>query len=623
MRFDRLPPSFTGEVLSRVNARRSGGGEGDSISTDDALAPAPTFATSFTGRRWILRGADDAAVRELSCRAGISDTIARLLVARGIAGDEIADLLEPTLKRLLPEPLTLKDMERAVARARSAIERGEAIAVFGDYDVDGSSSAALLHDFFAAIGRRPRIYIPDRLTEGYGPSARALLQLQKEGAALVVTVDCGAAATSALEAARDAALDVIVLDHHTVDTAPPAYAHVNANQPGDASKLGHLCAAGVAFLFVVALNRSLRESGWYEKQRVSEPDLRALLDLVGLATICDVVPLIGVNRAFVRAGLARIGNGGRPGLVALAAVAGQTAPFTPHHLGFVFGPRINAGGRVGTCSLGAELLSAESLAAAEPLARLLDVHNRERQAIEGVILEEAMEMASRMGQAPYLFVAGEGWHPGVVGIVAGRLKERFRKPAFVAGLEGGMGRGSARSVLGTDVGAAIRAAREAGVLEAGGGHAMAAGFSLTESQIEPLRAFLGRWFAEHAAETGVPDLALDVAVSATGATAALISELDRLGPFGAGNPEPVCAALDVTLAYADVVGNNHVRLKLVGADGARLDAIAFRQADADLGRALLKARGHRLHVAGHLRSDNWNGRSRVQLFVEDAAPAGV
>ncbi|HTW35069.1 MAG TPA: single-stranded-DNA-specific exonuclease RecJ [Rhizomicrobium sp.] len=582
-----------------------------------------SFALSFTGRRWTLREPDETAVRDLVRGAGISHTLARLLAARGVPLGDVADLIEPTLKRLLPEPLLLKDMHKAVARVQAAIERGEKIAVFGDYDVDGSSSSALLNDFLTAIGRRPRIYIPDRLTEGYGPSPRAMRQLHEEGASLVITVDCGTAAAHALEAARDAGLDVVVLDHHAVEHAPPAFAHVNPNQSDDTSGLGYLCAAGVTFLFVVALNRSLRDSGWYVAQGIAEPDLRGAVDLVGLATICDVVPLVGVNRAFVRTGLTRIAAGARPGLAALANVAGAAAPFTPHHLGFVLGPRINAGGRVGRCTLGAELLSAANQAQAEPLARLLDTHNRERQAIEAIILDEAMELAARQGDAPFLLVTGEGWHSGVVGIVAGRLKDRFHRPTFVAGLEGGLGRGSARSVVGVDVGAAVRAARQAGALEAGGGHAMAAGFSLMAEQLPLFRAFLTGWFAEQAISPVVPELALDVAISASGATADLIEEMARIGPFGAGNPEPVCAALDVTVAYADVVGEKHVRMKLAGPDGTKLNAIAFRSVDTALGEGLLKARGARVHVAGALRMDHWNGRARIQLLVEDAAPAGT
>lgn len=569
----------------------------------------------------MLRRADDAAVRALVRDAGLSDSLARLLAARGVAPEAVADLVDPTLKRLLPEPRALLNMDAAVARTVAAIEKGEGIAVFGDYDVDGSSSSALVAGFLAAIGVAARIYIPDRLTEGYGPNAPALLALHAEGAGLVITVDCGATAAGPLEAAREAGLDVIVLDHHAVETPPPAFAQVNPNQPGDTSGLGYLCAAGVAFLFVVALNRALRETGFYAARQIAEPDLMGFVDLVGLATICDVVPLLGVNRAFVRAGLSRATA--RPGLAALAAVAGLDGPVTPYHLGFVLGPRINAGGRVGRCSLGAELLGAASRETAEPLAQLLDTHNRERQAIEAVILEEAIAAAEAEARAPFILVTGEGWHAGVVGIVAGRLKERFGRPAFVAGLEGGMGRGSARSVPGVDVGAAIRAAREAGVLEAGGGHAMAAGFSLSGGQVEPLRAFLGRWFAERGIEAAAPDLDLDVAISARGATRRLVEEMARIGPFGPGNPEPVCAALDVSVAYADVVGQKHVRLKLAGGDGARLDAIAFRAVDTPLGQELLKARGRRIHAAGHLRADFWNGQARVQLLLEDAAPASA
>lgn len=566
-----------------------------------------------------MRDADEAEIRKLVQSSGISPLLARLLAARGVASDALADLLDPTIKRLLPDPHVLKGMEQAVARAGEAIRRDETIAVFGDYDVDGSSSSALLVDFLSRLGIATRLYVPDRLTEGYGPSARALLQLQAEGAGLVITVDCGAGAIAALEAARTASLDVIVLDHHAVETAPSAFVHVNPNQPGDESGLGHLCAAAVTFLFVVALNRALRESGWYAEKGLDEPDLRDWLDLVGLATVCDVVPLTGVNRAFVRAGLSRLDR--RPGLAALAEVGGVAAPFTTHHLGFVFGPRINAGGRVGRCALGSELLSAKSTEAAMPLARLLDTHNRERQALEAIILDEAIGMAASQTDAPFVFLAGEGWHPGVVGIVASRLKDRFRKPALVAGLEGGWGRGSARSVAGLDIGAAVREARAEGLLDAGGGHAMAAGFSLTAAQVEPFRAFLERWFAARAGASEAPELALDLGLSAAGATRGLLAEFERVGPFGAGNPEPVCVVLDAKIAFADVVGQGHVRLKLADPGGARLDAIAFRTADTELGQALLKARGRRVHVAGTLKANDWNGRAGVQLHVEDAAPA--
>lgn len=578
---------------------------------------------SFSGRRWKLRDPDNDAARALMQAGDLSQVLANILAARGVTPDGLGDVLHPTLKRLMPDPLVLKDMEKAVARVREAVARNEKIAVFGDYDVDGSCSAALMSCFLSEIGRRPRIYIPDRMTEGYGPNARAMLQLKEEGASLVVTVDCGAGAVAALSAARDAGLDVIVLDHHAAETPPPAFAHVNPNQREDQSGLGHVCAAGVTFLFLVALNRALRENGWYAANNIAEPDLRAHVDLVGLATVCDVVPLIGINRAFVRAGLARLGTLERPGIAALATIANTNAPFTPYHLGFVFGPRINAGGRVGRCSLGVELLTAASDTDALPFAGMLDKHNRERQAIEAVILEEAIAVAETQHNQPFLLASGDDWHAGVVGIVAGRLKERFSKPAFVVGFENGAGRGSARSIPGVDLGAMVRAARESEILEAGGGHAMAAGFSLQPSKLDAFREFLLMQFAKASDTIGAAfDLEIDAAISPSGATQALINDIARAGPFGAGNREPLIAVPDSRVVFADVVGQKHVRLRLSGGDGARLDAIAFRAAGSPLGEGLLGARGKTIHSIGHLRTDEWNGRSRIQLYIEDAATSG-
>jgi single-stranded-DNA-specific exonuclease len=584
--------------------------------------PAFGVARSFLGRRWTLRKTDDDAARALGLAHDLSPMLARLLAARGVTSEQAADLLNPTLKRLLPEPLSLKDMDKAVARARAAIETGEKIAVFGDYDVDGSTSAALLSDFFSALGRRPRVYIPDRMTEGYGPNPRAMLLLKEEGTGLLITVDCGAAATDALTAACGAGLDVVVLDHHAIETHPPAVAQVNPNQPGDTSGLGYLCAAGVTFLFLVALNRDLRESGWYSANGIKEPDLREAIDLVGLATVCDVVPITGVNRAFVRTALGQLSSARRPGLAALAAIAKISAPFTPYHFGFALGPRINAGGRVGRCSLGVELLTAANESDAMPLAAMLDRHNRERQALEAVILEDAMAAASTQHNFPFLFASGEGWHSGVVGIIAGRLKERFGKPAFVVGFENGLGRGSARSIPGINIGALVRAAHEQGILAAGGGHAMAAGFSLDARALEPFQAFLAAQFATAGdALAAANEMALDCAISASGATLAFAAELARLGPFGAGNPEPLAVACDVRVAFADIVGKGHVRVRLRGADGGQLGGIAFRAADTALGKGLLHSRGAPLHVAGYVRTDEWNGQRRVQIQVEDAAPA--
>lgn len=576
-------------------------------------------ARSFAGRAWGFAPCDEPAAKEIALRHGLSPVLARLIAARGIAAEDVPDFLHPTLRRCLPEPRGLADMDKAVERVRTALAAGEAMAIYGDYDVDGSCSSALLSAFLTAVGGQPRLYVPDRMTEGYGPNTAALLKLQAEGVRLILTVDCGAGAAEPLAAAQAAGVDVVVLDHHACDAPPVAFAHVNPNRPGDASGLTQLCATAVVFLFCIALNRALRAAGWYADR--PEPDLRQSLDLVGLATVCDVVPLVGVNRLFVRSGLALMNALHRPGLAALANVAGVTTPFTAYHLGFVLGPRINAGGRVGRCGLGADLLMADPAAAAS-FAQALDGHNRERQALEAIILEEAEALAA-MQDGPFVLVAAAGWHPGVVGIVAGRLKEKFGKPAFVAGFEGGLGRGSARSVSGVNLGAMVRAACEAGVLEAGGGHAMAAGFSLRSEQVEAFRAFLTAHFAEYGQAEGEDVLNLDVVVSPSGATPALMAEMENLGPFGAGNAEPVVGVPALQVKYADVVGKDHVRLRLAGADGVRLDAIAWRAAQTDLGRGLLAARGQAIHVAGHLRLNVWNGRTSVQLQVADAASASA
>lgn len=600
----------------------------------EGFSSALNVARSFSGRRWRFRETGAEALVALQRAAELSPVLARLLCVRNIAPEEVESYLSPTLKRLLPDPFVLAHMDEAVARAARAIAQGETIAVFGDYDVDGSCSAALLHDFLTNIGRPPLLYVPDRLREGYGPNAPALLGLQERGTRLVITVDCGAGAPDALATAVAAGLDVIVLDHHAVDSGTaglrpaeggtPAVPgiQVNPNQPGDESGLGYLCAAGVTFLFAVALNRELRDSGWYAQNGIAEPDLRKSLDLVGLATVCDVVPLVGVNRAFVRAAVTRLSQRERPGIRALAAVARAEPPFSLYECGFVFGPRINAGGRVGRSSLGAELLTAQTGTEAGPLAELLDLHNRERRSLESAIVREAVAAAEQQLDRAFFLVSGTDWHPGVVGLVASRLKDRFHKPVLAVGFDGQNGRGSARSVPGIDLGAIVRGAREAGLLEAGGGHAMAAGFSLRLAQLEPFREWLGSQFSGVAdGESSNPDLWLDALVSPAGATSELAADIDRAGPFGSGNAEPVLVASDVRVAFADIVGQGHVRLRVQGGDGAGLSAIAFRAAETPLGRALLGARGERIHAAGFLRARRWNGRVETQLQLEDAAVA--
>jgi single-stranded-DNA-specific exonuclease len=600
-------------------------------SPSDVALPetASSFAlgvkSSFAGRAWRMRPYDEDIARELEL-TGLSASLAQMLASRGATKDSAQLFLDPRLKTLFPDPYRFAHMERAASRFADAIRQNEKIAILGDYDVDGACSAALLLRYLHGVKREALLYVPDRMTEGYGPSAAAIAALGAQGANLLVTVDCGAAAHAALEAARACGLDTIVLDHHAVETNPPAFAHVNPNGPDDNSGITYVCAAGLTFIFLVAVQRVLREQGWFASQGLDETDLLNQLDIVALATIADVVPLQGVNRAFVRQGLRKLERLERPGLAALARLAGAEAPFSAFHLGFVFGPRINAGGRVGRCDLGARLLSSNDAAEADVLALELDRHNRERRAIEAIILESADALAAAQSEQPFVLISSDGWHPGVVGIVAGRLKERHAKPVLVAGFEQGggeaMGRGSARSVAGVDLGAIIRAAREEGLVESGGGHAMAAGFSLKRAQLPGFGEFLNRHIEPQRPQiTLANELVADALVSPSGATLALIADLEGAGPYGSGNPEPLFLMPDMLLVYAGVVGTNHVRLRLVGRDGQGLGAIAFRAANTPLGRKLLKARGSRLHIAGRLKLDDYDGAAKVQLHIEDAAPA--
>jgi len=583
--------------------------------------------SSFGGRPWRFRASDEEAARGLSL-SGYSSALAQILAARGVTRDTVGAFLGPRLKTLLPEPFLLAGMERAVERFARALISRETIAVLGDYDVDGACASALLLRFVRALGGQPLLHIPDRMTEGYGPSVNAFRKLREQGAGVVVTVDCGAAAHDALSAAAAMGLDAIVLDHHAVEKNPPAFAHVNPNGPDDPSGMTYLCAAGLTFLFLVGVQRRLRQEGWFAQAGVAEVDLMNQLDVVALATVADVVPLLGVNRAFVKQGLSKLARLERPGFAALARVAAAEPPFDQQHLGFIFGPRINAGGRVGRCDLGARLLASDDCAEAHALALELDRHNRERQAIESGILDAADAMAAMQAERSFVLVTGDGWHAGVVGIVAGRLKDRHAKPVLVGGFESAntdaVARGSARSVPGVDLGAIIRAALAEGVLETGGGHAMAAGFSVRRDKVPSLEDFLKtRIEPQRDRVIAARDLILDAVLSASGATPELLYDLERAGPFGSGNPEPVFLLPDMLVAYADVVGTNHLRMRLVARDGAAISAIAFRAANTDIGRQLLKSRGQRVHAAGKLKRDDYNGESRVQLHLEDAAAAAA
>lgn len=579
-------------------------------------------ARSVSGRHWRSREGDSRLGLALSQRFGLPEIVGRVMAARGIGLDQAEIWLDPTLRALLPDPSRFRDMDVAASRLADSVRKAETIAIFGDYDVDGATSSALLRRFFEAAGGRVVTYIPDRMKEGYGPNTAALLGLKAQGAALAVTVDCGITAFDPLEAAAEAGLPVIVVDHHVAEPRlPRALAVVNPNRLDETGEHGQLAAVGVAFLLVVAVNRVLREAGWYRDR--AEPDLMAWLDLVALGTVCDVVPLTGVNRALVAQGLKVMGRRGNPGIAALADIARVTEAPEAWHAGFLLGPRVNAGGRVGEAGLGTALLCAAEYAEALPIARHLDALNRERQTIEATCLDEAIRMAEETAQDDGLiYVSAEGWHPGVIGIVAGRLKERFNRPACVVARADGIGKGSGRSVAGVDLGTSVIAARQAGLLVNGGGHAMAAGFTVTAAREAEFREFLAERIRAQTGPGGpVAELGLDGTLQPRGATVQLAEALQRLAPFGSGNREPRFAIPAARIVQADIVGENHVRCILGGEDGGRLKAIAFRCADRPLGQLLLRSAGLPVHIAGQIRIDRWQGRESVQVLIDDAAPA--
>jgi single-stranded-DNA-specific exonuclease len=600
--------------------------------TDEATREAYLGVTaSARGLAWRdrLDGAAAKTAVAISQRHGLPEILGRVLASRGIGLDEVTTALDPTIRALMPDPSTVRDMDKGAARLAQAIVANEPIAVFGDYDVDGACSAALLQRFLAAHGRQARIYIPDRMTEGYGPNREAIEALVKEGARLIVTVDCGTTGVEPLAAAGPLGADVVVIDHHQAgERLPDVAAVVNPNRQDDLSGLGNLCAAGVVFMVLVATTRELRRRGYYGPA-CAPPDLLALLDLVGLATVCDVVPLQGLNRAYVTKGLQAMRQRRNTGLKALADAAGLAVAPTPYHLGFVLGPRINAGGRIGDAALGARLLATDDELEATRIAVLLDKLNRERKAIEARMLEEAVAHAEQLVEAdadiPLLLIAGEGWHKGVVGLVASRLTERFRRPACViaweeASLDAGIGTGSLRSIDGVDIGAAVRAAVDAGHLLKGGGHAMAAGLTMERGRFAALEAFLrGRLAVAANTARAAVSLAIDGALTPAAVTDEFLELIERAGPYGQGNPQPRFAFPAHRVKFAKVVGGAHVRCVLEAGDGTRLDAVAFRAADQPVGALLLSSSGMPLHVAGNLRRDTWGGRDRRELVIEDVA----
>jgi single-stranded-DNA-specific exonuclease len=582
---------------------------------------------SATEQRWMSRLDQAGQNRALAMAQvhGIPELVARVLAGRGVSVDDALAFLDPTIRSLMPDPHTLTDCEKAAERIAIAIKRNEKVAIFGDYDVDGAASSALMYRFLHHFGLEPEIYIPDRIFEGYGPNPAAMQQLAANGATLIITVDCGSTSHESLTAARDAGTEVVVIDHHQVGTElPPAVALVNPNREDDLSGQGHLCAAGVVFLVLVATSRVLKDQ---RDSRAYTLDLLSFLDIVALATVCDVVPLKGLNRAYVVKGLIAARHMNNAGLAALFRKAGLGGPVTPYHFGFLVGPRINAGGRIGDAALGSRLLTLDDSSQAEVIAKKLDELNRERQAMEAVMLAEAeaealFEYGDGSG-AGVILTARENWHPGIVGLLASRLKDRFRRPAFAIAFDSqGKGSGSGRSINGFDMGRMVRNAVEAGLLVKGGGHAMAAGLTVERANLGRLRTFF-----EEAAQKAVFQLVensvlkIDGAIGASGATLDLVEQMEQAGPYGSGHSQPIFAVPAHRLRDVRVVGTSHVKITLEALDGSRLDGIAFRAADAPLGHMLMNARGRQIHVAGTLGAEQWQGQRKVQLRILDAALA--
>ncbi|MEM8750908.1 MAG: single-stranded-DNA-specific exonuclease RecJ [Pseudomonadota bacterium] len=583
---------------------------------------------SLTNQRWVERldrvGLGHAET--MSEEFGIEPQLARVMAGRGVLPQDALAHLKPTLRDLMPDPSSLTDMDRAVDRLVEAVKSNEQVAVFGDYDVDGATSSALLAKYLRACGLQVEIYIPDRIFEGYGPNESAISELVENGAQLIVTVDCGSTSFDALAHAKSIGVETLVIDHHQVaETLPDTVALVNPNRHDDLSGQGHLCAAGVVFMTLVALNRALREDGLFDQR--DTPDLMQWLDLVALGTVCDVVPLQGLNRAFVLRGIEVMQKQRSPGLTALAKVARQDGPAAPWHLGFLLGPRINAGGRIGDASLGARLLTSDDPAEAQSIAEQLDMLNSERQAMETAMLDQAVNEAEAeigLGDGPNVLITQSNtWHAGVVGLLASRLKDRFRRPAFAISFDHrDIGSGSGRSIAGVDIGAAVRAAVEDGLLTKGGGHAMAAGITIERAKLADFRAYMEKRLGEVVSERRDNEqVKIDSALSTRGATPEFVTRLEQAGPYGAGNAQPVFAFPNHVLRHASRVGANHVRFTIGSPDGASLDGISFRTADTPLGEALLEARGESMHFVGTLAKDFYRGTTRVQLRLIDAAPA--
>ena len=576
--------------------------------------------SSVRGQHWVFRSDDEDVLTDYINQHGVDVLTARLLAGREVPLDGVTDFLEPKLKHSMPDPYSLMDMEKAVYAILDALEAGKSLAVFADYDVDGATSAAQLIRWGRHLGYEFGLYIPDRIREGYGPSEQAFEILKAQGYDVVVTLDCGAAAHQALESAVSLGLDIIVIDHHLMEgELPPCKALVNPNRADDESGLGHLAAAGVTFMLLAGLNRELKRRGYKDI-----PDILSYLGLTALGTVCDVVALKGLNRAFVRQGLKVLSSINNPGVAALSDVAEIEAPYTTYHAGFVLGPRINAGGRIGQANMGAELLSTEDTQKAYKHAAELDRVNAERKAMQTQILVEAEDASRQKSEAGNVIVTSmTGWHPGIIGIVAGRLKDRFGLPVIVIGVdEDGIGKGSGRSIKGVNLGAAISEARNQGLLISGGGHAMAGGLTIEASGITEFEAFIQEHLSEPVAKARAEQrFTVDCLIRPMAVSPETIGLIEKIGPFGAGNPEPVFVLDNLFIAYAERLRGGHVRCAFTDSEGARIKGICFNADSNGLADALLSDEKHKVHVAGRMKLNHWNGRTSTDFHVVDLAIA--
>lgn len=576
---------------------------------------------SLGGNLWKVVPVNERLIESISQKYQLPYLIARLLYLRGVQEQDIKNFIDPKLQTLLPDPSCLKDMDKAAARIADAIINKERVAIIGDYDVDGATSSSVLRLFLESVGINPQVHIPDR-EEGYGPSKMAIDEFIASGVDLVITTDCGTTAFDTFEYAKEKNIPVIVLDHHEAEVLlPPVYALVNPKRLDETCEVEYLkfmAAVGVVFVTIVAVNRELRRRGFFTKDN-PEPNLLQWLDLVALGTVCDVVPLKGLNRAFVRQGLKVMSRRTNLGIRALVDKAGISEAPTAFHLGYVLGPRINACGRVGDSALGNKLLCMKDEKQAEMLAEKLGEFNQQRKEIENYVLLNAIEMLEGTPQTyPIAFVAGHDWHQGVIGIVAGKLKERYNLPSFVMSIEADEVKGSARSIPQVDLGALIISAKEKGLLTKGGGHTMAAGFSLNEDKIEDFKKFVGEYVSEKiGGEAIVPVIDIDGELELSGATLDLADNLEMLEPYGSGNSEPKLLLHRVRINKASIIGSGHVKCFLGSDNGGSVKAIAFRVADNDIGQAMLNAKGEVFDVVGVLRKDSWQGRNSVQFMIED------